>query len=336
MKKKLIFILSFFFICLFFTYVILTLIENRKKEHLDAEKKIIEVTYNTIIESYRVYSNIIYFNKLNTKETKAILEKVYTSSKEEQENIRKELYEHLIDMYNNMDDYKLKQLHFHLKNNDSFLRFHRPNKYGDNLTNIRNTVAYVNKYQQAISGFEEGRIYNGYRFVYPLKNNDIYSYLIEYKEATPELIALFSEPNKEIFEVSQDDYGYFRSHLKSYVSDNGHIYVVGADMEVKDINKLYEYVDNSSKVPQAVKNRLGNILTVERDRPIQNLIYESNSKSPSKAPGKDDTKVNIEEINKARQELLSKKEDEKLIFKIIDESGKVAENCAVLRSAWVC
>ncbi len=32
----------------------------------------------------------------------------------------------------------------------------------------------------------------------------------------------------------------------------------------------------------------------------------------------------------------SKKEDEKLIFKIIDESGKVAENCAVLRSAWVC
>ena len=72
-----------------------------------------------------------------------------------------------------------------------------------------------------------------------LKNNDIYSYLIEYKEATPELIALFSEPNKEIFEVAQDDYGYFRSHLKSYVSDNGHIYVVGADMEVKDINKLY-------------------------------------------------------------------------------------------------
>ena len=174
MKKKLIFILSFFFICLFFTYIILTLIENRKKEHLDAEKKIIEVTYNTIIESYRVYSNIIYFNKLNTKETKAILENVYTSSREEQEKIRKNLYEHLIDMYNNMDDYKLKQLHFHLKNNDSFLRFHRPNKYGDNLTNIRNTVAYVNKYQQAISGFEEGRIYNGYRFVYPLKNNDIY------------------------------------------------------------------------------------------------------------------------------------------------------------------
>lgn len=160
--------------CLLFTYVIFTLIENRKKEHLDAEKKIIEVTYNTIIEAYKVYSNIIYFNKLNTKETKSILENVYTSSKEEQEIIRKKLYDHLIDMYNNMNDYKLKQLHFHLKNNDSFLRFHRPNKYGDNLSNIRHTVAFVNQYQKAISGFEEGRIYNGYRFVYPLKYNDIY------------------------------------------------------------------------------------------------------------------------------------------------------------------
>lgn len=132
--------------CLLFTYVIFTLIENRKKEHLDAEKKIIEVTYNTIIEAYKVYSNIIYFNKLNTKETKSILENVYTSSKEEQKIIRKKLYDHLIDMYNNMNDYKLKQLHFHLKNNDSFLRFHRPNKYGDNLTNIRHTVAFVNLY----------------------------------------------------------------------------------------------------------------------------------------------------------------------------------------------
>ena len=169
MKKKLIFILSFFFICLFFTYIIFTLIENRKKEHLDAEKKIIEVTYNTIIEAYKVYSNIIYFNKLNTKETKSILENVYTSSKEEQEIIRKNLYEHLIDMYNNMEDYKLKQLHFHLKNNDSFLRFHRPTKYGDNLTEVRHTIAFVNEYQKPISGFEEGRIYNGYRFVYPLK-----------------------------------------------------------------------------------------------------------------------------------------------------------------------
>ena len=174
MKKKIIFILSFFILSFLFTYVINSLIENRKKEHLDAEKKIIEVTYSTIIDAYKVYSNIIYFNKLNTKDTKSILEKVYRSSTEEQNQIRTKLYTHLIDMYNNMEDYKLKQLHFHLKDNESFLRFHRPDKYGDNLTNIRLTVAYVNEYHKSITGFEEGRIYNGYRFVYPLEYNGVY------------------------------------------------------------------------------------------------------------------------------------------------------------------
>ena len=93
--------------------------------------------------------------------------------------------------------------------------------------------------------------------------------------------------------------------------ENGYRGTLSNLIEQGDINKLYEYVDNSSKVPQAVKNRLGNILTVERDRPIQNLIDESNSKLPFKAPGEDDTKVNIEEVNKARQELLSKKEKDK-------------------------
>ena len=174
LKKKIIFLLSFFILSSIFIYAIYSLIENRKKEHLNAEKKIIEVTYNTIIDAYKVYSNIIYFNKLNTKDTKSILEKVYSSSKEEQNQIRTKLYTHLIDMYNNMDDYKLKQLHFHLKNNESFLRFHRPEKYGDNLTNIRLTVSHVNETHKPISGFEEGRIYNGYRFVYPLEYNGNY------------------------------------------------------------------------------------------------------------------------------------------------------------------
>ena len=94
--------------------------------------------------------------------------------------------------------------------------------------------------------------------------------------------------------------------------ENGYRGTLSNLLEQGDINKLYEYVDNSSKVPQAVKNRLGNILTVERDRPVQNLIDESNSKLPSKAPVDSDTKVNMEEeINKRRKEILSKKEEDK-------------------------
>lgn len=96
--------------------------------------------------------------------------------------------------------------------------------------------------------------------------------------------------------------------------ENGYRGTLSNLLEQGDINKLYEYVDNSSKVPQAVKNRLGSILTVERDRPVQNLIDESNNATvPTfKAPADSDTKVNMEEeINKRRQEILSKKEEDK-------------------------
>lgn len=82
--------------------------------------------------------------------------------------IREELYIALIHNYENFKNYGIQQLHFHLPNNDSFLRFHAPKIYGDNLTNIRESVKFVNTNKIPIIGFEEGRIFNGYRYVYPL------------------------------------------------------------------------------------------------------------------------------------------------------------------------
>ncbi|WP_258238883.1 cache domain-containing protein [Arcobacter sp. CECT 8985] len=59
-------------------------------------------------------------------------------------------------------------MHFHLPNNHSFLRLHKPNIYNDDLTNSRYSVNYVNKYKKKISGLEMGNIFLGFRYVYPL------------------------------------------------------------------------------------------------------------------------------------------------------------------------
>jgi diguanylate cyclase (GGDEF)-like protein len=50
----------------------------------------------------------------------------------------------------------------------AFLRFHKPKKYGDNLLDIRYSVKEVNRLKKPMYGFEEGRIYNGFRNVYPI------------------------------------------------------------------------------------------------------------------------------------------------------------------------
>lgn len=87
---------------------------------------------------------------------------------ENKDKIREELYTNLEERYSYLKTLGVKQVHIHLPNNESFLRMHKPKKYGDDLTTVRPTVAYVNRHHKPIDGMEEGRIYYGLRFVYPL------------------------------------------------------------------------------------------------------------------------------------------------------------------------
>ena len=74
-----------------------------------------------------------------------------------------------------------------------------------------------------------------------IENEDVYPYMVEYKEASDDLKKLFDESEKELVEETRDSYGYFRSYLKSNLTNNGKIYVTGADIEIRDI----KFVDNN-------------------------------------------------------------------------------------------
>ncbi|MFW5987830.1 MAG: methyl-accepting chemotaxis protein [bacterium] len=60
------------------------------------------------------------------------------------------------------------QFQFHLPDSTSFLRLHNLEKYGDDLSEFRNTVNEANKKEKLISGIEEGRAGYGFRVVAPL------------------------------------------------------------------------------------------------------------------------------------------------------------------------
>ena len=57
---------------------------------------------------------------------------------------------------------------FHLPPATSFLRLHRPEKYGDDLSGFRRTVLACNEQKKAIGGIEEGRGGLGFRYVVPV------------------------------------------------------------------------------------------------------------------------------------------------------------------------
>lgn len=126
----------------------------------------------TIIYEMRQISDSLFENLINTPEVTNIFKKAHNSSDEKKAKVREKLYLQLNDQYKKFTKYGIQQLHFHLPNNDSFLRFHKPQKFGDNLTNIRESVKYVNLHKKPTVGFEEGKIFSGYRFVYPLFDSD--------------------------------------------------------------------------------------------------------------------------------------------------------------------
>ncbi len=124
---------------------------------------------NSAIYQYKSSTKFIFDSAINNNEV-LILQKKALETRDEKirDKYRDELFKKLTPLYKDLKVYGIKQFHFHFPDTTSFLRFHKPNKYGDSLKDIRESLVIVNKELRFVQGFEEGRIFNGYRFVYPL------------------------------------------------------------------------------------------------------------------------------------------------------------------------
>ena len=67
------------------------------------------------------------------------------------------------------EEFDFRQIHFHLAPGSlSFLRAHKPEKYGDRMDDVRHTIVTANEVRQPTCGFETGRVYSGIRGVVPV------------------------------------------------------------------------------------------------------------------------------------------------------------------------
>ena len=214
------------FLLLYFSLILVIFLFLNHEKHQNIKSHLAQTTiqntqnYNILYDKYKKISTIIFQTRIDTQEVKKIFRKALHSTSEEKIPIRAELYKSLHKTYKLLTHYNIKQLHFHLPSNESFLRFHRPNKFGDDLSNIRETVAYVNENKKQIHGFEEGKIFNGFRHVYPLIYNKQYigsvevsfsslamslEFLNNYKKIANFKI-LKSVTNKKVFQEELENY----------------------------------------------------------------------------------------------------------------------------------
>lgn len=168
-KKKLqfIFLLLFFFFATLTTSVIYNFHANQENEYLKQVTQTYTKSYENAYFEKKQLSKILVTGLMKMGKLPYRLSLI-KKDPTQKTKLRLAIYRNLLARYKELKTMGIDQLHIHLNNNESFLRMHKPKVYGDNLTHIRPTVAYVNKYHKPIDSMEEGKIYFGLRFVYPI------------------------------------------------------------------------------------------------------------------------------------------------------------------------
>ena len=152
---------------------------------------------NTVRRGLNEKSDVIYDLKINQPKVLALLE--MANDPHNRDKTRKELYSSLQPAYAFLKKNGIRQLHFHLPDNISFFRFHKPLKYGDTLKGVRYSIDLVNKTKQIVRGFEEGRIFNGFRNVYPLFYHNKFIATVEVSYSIRAISSMLTKEEKAFY-----------------------------------------------------------------------------------------------------------------------------------------
>lgn len=163
--------LGFFFV---FTGVLisglLALWEEEKKDHLGQLQERVQTAYASVENTYAAVSRTLYDAILTRPLTlKLVRDGLHAESEEAQAIQRGLLLRHLYASYTRLAAIDLRQLHFHRPDGRSYLRLHRPEQSGDYLLDARPMVRQALEQRAYQHGFENGRLFHGFRYIYPLE-----------------------------------------------------------------------------------------------------------------------------------------------------------------------
>jgi len=118
------------------------------------------------------------------------------------EGKREDLQKKLTDMYKVLsDEMNVYQLQFHLPPATSFLRMHKTEKFGDDLSAVRPTIVRTNEIKDFVMGLDQGSFGYGIRGLVPMYYDDRHIGSLEFgmSFSTPYLKALKEQYGGEFF-----------------------------------------------------------------------------------------------------------------------------------------
>lgn len=265
-------------------------LDYQKKEKIEAyyQKNIVvlDLAYHASVDKYNFFASSMKSYLLKSGELENLSRAIHAKEEDDKRFYKGLFYKNFYPMYKDMQQIGIRQVHFYLSDNTSFLRYHSPEKYGDDLTTYRPTVDYVNKTHQPISCFETGRVIAGFRNVFPIEYNNEYLGGVEISASLKSILDSMQTllPKQEfhfILNAKFIDYKLFHSQEYLYsLSDISH------DFMQEDSNSI---VLDSPKELSTKAKEINKLLS--QDKEIQEALKQNEAISKSIALA--DTSYNI-------------------------------------------
>jgi len=141
---------------------------QKEEAHFSEQRVVLETAYRSSIQMYRLAMQGFYDTSLNSPAVVDIMSVAVRTQGEERALARGRLYRNLYPTFEAMQRQNLRQLHFHLPDGTSFLRFHLSEHHGEQLFDTRPLVRLANDSKRAAQGFEVGSSATGFRYIFPL------------------------------------------------------------------------------------------------------------------------------------------------------------------------
>ena len=149
-------------------------LQQELKRNNESQQQQLRLSIQMLVQQTRLTADAIASDLRRDKRVLTLFAEAESDDPVRVKNVRDALYQQLAPLYGNLTALHVRQFHFHDRKGNSFLRLHQPERFGDPLAAVRPSIAYVIAHQTPVSVFEEGRLFNGYRNVYPLMLNGRY------------------------------------------------------------------------------------------------------------------------------------------------------------------
>ncbi|NWG31075.1 MAG: response regulator [Rhodocyclaceae bacterium] len=140
-----------------------------ESQEYERELDVIETAYRAAIEQHRLVAVTLFQTYLEQPEVLRLIAAGSAGDAETAALARGQVYRRLASTYDRLAAQGIRQMQVFTADGKSFLRLHQPDRYGDSLLGVRPSIRIVTQEKRPVVGFEVGRLFSGFRFVFPLR-----------------------------------------------------------------------------------------------------------------------------------------------------------------------